>query len=136
MKLINCFGALSPLCQLGPGTWALQTLPQIRYCFQALRIITQFLFKSRVENETWLKKSTKISHYDKFFCNIFGWDAVKIGFSLVSGFKIMSRTRISPICVRIVNLLVVKGRQGLGNYIKIVLFGKYLCLVDLKIYVV
>ena len=41
--------------------------------------MTQFLFKSRVGNETWLKKLTEVSNYGKFICNIFGWNTVKIG---------------------------------------------------------
>ena len=41
--------------------------------------MTQFLLKSRVGNETSLKKLTKVSNYGKFICNIFGWDTVKIG---------------------------------------------------------
>ena len=41
--------------------------------------MTQFLFKSRVENETWLKKLTEPSNDGKFICNVFGWDTVKIG---------------------------------------------------------
>ena len=47
--------------------------------FQSLGTMTQFLFKSRLGNETWLKKLTEVSNYDKFICNIFGWDTVKIG---------------------------------------------------------
>ena len=41
-------------------------------------IMTKFLFKSRVGNENWLKKSAEFSSYGKFICNIFGWDTVKI----------------------------------------------------------
>ena len=41
--------------------------------------MTEFLFKSRVGNETRLKQLTEVSHYGKFICNIFGWDTVKIG---------------------------------------------------------
>ena len=41
--------------------------------------MTQFLFKSRVENETQLKKLTEASNYGTFICNIFGRDTVKIG---------------------------------------------------------
>ena len=47
--------------------------------FQLLKIMTQFLFKSRVGNETWLKKSTEVFSYGKFICDIFGWKTVKIG---------------------------------------------------------
>ena len=39
----------------------------------------QFLFKSRVENETRLKKLTEVSSHGKFICVIFGWDTIKIG---------------------------------------------------------
>ena len=41
--------------------------------------MTQFLFKSRVGNETRLKKVTEVSHCGKFICNILGWNTVKIG---------------------------------------------------------
>ena len=41
--------------------------------------MTQFLFKSRVRNQTWLKKLTEVSNDAKFIFNIFGWDTVKIG---------------------------------------------------------
>ena len=47
--------------------------------FQSLGTMTQFLFKSRVGNETSLKKLTEVSNYGKFICNMFGWDTVKIG---------------------------------------------------------
>ena len=47
--------------------------------FQLLKIIPQFLFRSRVGNETWLKKSTEVSSYGKFIYDIFGWKTVKIG---------------------------------------------------------
>ena len=40
------------------------------FCLQPLEIMTQFLFKSCVRNEIWLKKSTEISNYDKFICDI------------------------------------------------------------------
>ena len=45
--------------------------------FPSLGIMTKFLFKSRVENESWLKQSAEVSNYRKFICNIFGWDTVK-----------------------------------------------------------
>ena len=51
----------------------------LNLCLQSLGIMTQFLLKSWVENETWLKKSTKASNYGKFICNIFRWDTIKIG---------------------------------------------------------
>ena len=41
-------------------------------------IMIQFLFKSCVGNETCLKKSTEVSNYGKFICNIFGWGTVEI----------------------------------------------------------
>ena len=47
--------------------------------FQSLRTVTEFLFKSFVGKETWLKKLTEVSDYRKFICNIFGWDTVRIG---------------------------------------------------------
>ena len=48
--------------------------------FQSLGTLSQFLVKSRVGNETMLKKFTEVStNYGKFICNIFGWNAVKIG---------------------------------------------------------
>ena len=47
-------------------------------CSQSLGIMTQLLFKSYVGNEIWLKKSTEVSNYGKFICNIFEWDTVKI----------------------------------------------------------
>ena len=40
--------------------------------------MTQFLFKSRVENESRLKKLTDVPSYGKFICNIFGWDIEEI----------------------------------------------------------
>ena len=40
------------------------------FCFQSLGIMTQFFFKSRVGNETWLKKSTEVSNYGKCISNI------------------------------------------------------------------
>ena len=47
--------------------------------FQSLRIMAQFLFKSRVGNETSLNKLRKVSNYGKFIWFFFGWDTVKIG---------------------------------------------------------
>ena len=41
--------------------------------------MTQFLFNSRIGNETWLKKLAEASNYGNLICNIFGWDTVKIG---------------------------------------------------------
>ena len=41
--------------------------------------MTQFFFKSRVENETWLDKLTEVSNYGKFICNNLDWGTVKIG---------------------------------------------------------
>ena len=46
---------------------------------QTVGTMTQFLFKSRVGNETRLKKLTEVSNYGNFIRNIFGWDTVKIG---------------------------------------------------------
>ena len=40
--------------------------------FPPLGIMTKFLFKSRVGNQNWLKKSAEVSNYAKFICNIFG----------------------------------------------------------------
>ena len=48
------------------------------FCFPSLGIMTQLLLKSYVGNEIWLKKSTEVSNYGKFICNIFEWDTVKI----------------------------------------------------------
>ena len=48
--------------------------------FQSLGTMAQFPLKSRVGNETWLKKLTEVCNYGKFICNIFGWYTVKIGF--------------------------------------------------------
>ena len=65
--------------------------------------MTQFLFKSRVGNETSLKKFTEVSNYGKFICNIFGWNTVKIGIIRakvevsVCGFKMMGCSRASSI---------------------------------------
>ena len=47
--------------------------------FRSLGTMTQFLFKSRVGNETWFKKLTEVSNYGKFICNISGGDTVKVG---------------------------------------------------------
>ena len=41
--------------------------------------MTQFFFKSRVGNETWLDKLTEVSNYGKFICNNLDWGTVKIG---------------------------------------------------------
>ena len=108
--------------------------------FQSLGTMTQFLFKSRVGNETRLKKLTEVSNYVKFICNIFSWDTVKIGIiranvQFMCGLKMMGCLRIFSICVEIVSLLLVKCKQGLSNCIKkstLLCFCKFLCLIDPK----
>ena len=47
--------------------------------FQSLGTMIQFLFKSRVGDETWLEIFAEVSNYGKFICNIFRWDSVKRG---------------------------------------------------------
>ena len=47
--------------------------------FQSLGTMIQFLFRSCVKNETWLKKLTEVSNYGKYIFNIFCWDTVEIG---------------------------------------------------------
>ena len=64
-------------------------------CFQSLEIMTHFLFKSCLGNETWLKESTEVFNYVKFICNIFGCDTVKVpaGVYLLKVNKRNTRTR-------------------------------------------
>ena len=92
--------------------------------FQSLGTMTQFPFKSWVGNETRLKKLREVWNYGKFICNTFSWDTVKIGIIIRAKvqfsvwFKMMGCSRVSSICMGIVNLLLVKCRQGLRNCIK------------------
>ena len=84
---------------------------------------SQFLFKSRVGNETRLMKLGQVSNYGKFICNIFSWDTVKIGIirakvQISVRFKMMGCSRVFSTCMGIVSLLLVKCRQGLSNRIK------------------
>ena len=91
--------------------------------FQSLGTMNQFPFKSRVGSETWLKHLTEVSNYDQFICNIFGWDTVKIG---VIRAKAQFSVRIQTDglfknffhTLGIVNLLLMKCRQGLSSYAK------------------
>ena len=51
-------------------------------------------------------------------------------------FKIIGSSRLSSICMEIVNLLLIKCRQGLSNCIEkspVLCLCKFLCLVDLSI---
>ena len=53
-------------------------------------------------NETLLKKSTEVSNYDKFICNIFRRDTKKVGIirakvQFICGFKKMGCSRVSSI---------------------------------------
>ena len=63
-------------------------------------------------------------NYCKFICNTFSWDTVKIGIIIKAkvrlsiSFKMMGYSRVSSTCMGIVNLLLVKCRQGLSNCIK------------------
>ena len=100
--------------------------------------MTQFLFKSCVGNETWLKKLTEVSNYGKFICNISGWNTVKLGIIRAKvQFSMwilkISCSRISSICLGIVNLLVVKCRQDNSKKSALLCFCTFLCLVELRI---
>ena len=70
-----------------------------------------------------------------FLGNIFMW-YIRAKVSLVCGFKMMDSSRIFSVCVGIVNILLVKCRQGLSNCVKIsslFCFCKFLWLAGLKI---
>ena len=116
--------------------------------FQSLGTMTQFLFKSRLGNETWLKKLTEVSNYDKFICNIFGWDTVKIGiirakvdlricvcrgrnrakpkFELNITFNQYSRRSFQKVLVGINNLWIQLGFKACVRFfLKIFIFSPY-----------
>ena len=91
-------------------------------------LFSNFVFSVSLQisckKETTLKKLREIWNYGKSICNVFSWDTVKIGIIIRAKvqfsvwFKMMGCSRVSSMCMGIVNLLLVKCRQGLRNCIK------------------
>ena len=91
-----------------------------------LILCSQFFFKSWLGNETRLKKLREVLNYNKFIYNTFSWDTVNI--EIINRAKVQFSVWLKM--MEIVNLLLVKCRQGLSNCIKIPH-----CFVSLSFYV-